>query len=760
MSDTVTGVVEHITFRNEDNGYTVLALVSKGKELTVVGSFPAVSEGEYYEVTGTYVTHPVYGQQFKAESIRLREPEGTEAVERYLGSGAIKGIGPTLAARIVKAFGDDTLRIVEEEPERLKEIKGISARMARAVAEQLDEKRSLRRAMIFLQGYGISMQLSVKIYNAYGEGVYDILADDPYRLAEDIDGVGFKTADQIAMRVGIEPDSDQRLRSAVLYTLTLAAGDGNMYLPADVLAQRTAELIGTDAERVEGQLSELALERKIVIRGIKEAPAKAADPENENAAAPEIKACYLYAYYFMELESARLLSELSVAMPVSTKEVEKRIKRLEKKAGVTLEPEQEEAVRLAASNGLVVITGGPGTGKTMIVQQLLSYFREENLSVRLAAPTGRAAKRMTEMTGFEASTVHRLLEVSAAGEDMRGAKFERNEENPLEDDVIIIDEMSMVDIFLMHALLLAVPRGCRLILVGDVDQLPSVGPGAVLRDIIESEAFPAVRLTRIFRQAAQSDIVSNAHRINRGEPMVLDNKSRDFFFLRRSDADTIVAQIVALISKKLPSYVHAPMGDIQVLTPMKKGPLGVERLNRVLQRYLNPPEEGKAEKAYGERIFRVGDKVMQTKNDYDIPWEMRGRYGAAVRTGEGIFNGDLGIIRGVSETGQTLEIEFDEGRFVDYPFTGLNELDHAYAITIHKSQGSEYPAVIIPILSGPPMLLSRNLLYTAVTRAKSCCILMGNESVFSGMVKNVEARRRYTSLKERIHEINESLGGL
>ena len=755
MQESVKGIIEHIIFRNEENGYTVLSLRSKGKELTLVGFFQSVNEGESIEAFGRFTAHVSYGEQFKVESYEIREPEGREAVERYLGSGAIKGIGKALAARIVRKFGEDTLRILEEEPERLAEIKGISMKKARDIAKQADAQRSQRAAMLFLQQYGVSLALGVKIYTKYGEEMYSILRENPYRLAEDIDGVGFKTADAIAAKIGIAADSEYRIRCGILYVLGLASGEGSVYLPEWDLTAKTADLLGVADGDVERQIMSLAIERKIIIRNHTSAEGM---PE-ESLSEGKNRIVYLARYYYLELNAARMLCDLNVRVTADEDaDIERRLMHVLARGGnrnIVLEEEQKQAILSAAKYGLFILTGGPGTGKTTTINQMLRFFESENMDIRLAAPTGRAAKRMTETTGYEASTIHRLLEISSMS-DGRGksVRFESNEQNPLETDVVIIDEMSMVDIFLMYSLLSALPVGTRLVLVGDVDQLPSVGPGAVLRDMLRSGAFPSIRLSRIFRQAASSDIIVNAHKINSGQQIVLGNKSKDFFFLRRSDPNLIISNIIELVRDKLPGYVDAKPFDIQVLSPMRKGALGVERLNRILQEYLNPPSEEKAERMFGDNKFRVGDKVMQIKNNYQIEWEIkRGRYGIVVDHGQGIFNGDMGTIREINEFANILTIEFDEGRFVDYPFSNIEELELAYAVTIHKSQGSEYPAVILPLLTGPRMLFSRNLLYTAVTRARKCVMILGSEETVRGMIENVTQQLRYTSLDERILEM-------
>ncbi len=741
MQDTIEGYVEHIIFRNEDNGYTVLNLMSEGSEVTCVGIFEYVSEGELLELHGTYVEHATYGQQLKVDSYETKIPEDTIAMERYLGSGAIKGIGAALAARIVRRFGEDTMRILDEEPERLAEVKGISEAKAREIAQQVAEKSEMRSAMMFLQQYGISVALGVKIYGKYGSRVYSVLRENPYRLAEDIQGIGFRIADEIAGRIGIHTDSDYRIKSGLFYVLSLAAGEGHVYLPEEVLLSRASEILGVEVSFMEKHVMDLAMDRKVVIK-------------EEISGEERRRIVYASQYYYLELDTARRLTELNIENDEDEYKIRKRLEFIEKKNGLELETEQRNAVVEAVRNGVLVITGGPGTGKTTTINALIQYFELEGMDIYLAAPTGRAAKRMTETTGYEASTIHRLLELTGMMEESSAAAhFERNEENPLEADVIIIDEMSMVDISLMHALLTAVQVGTRLILVGDVNQLPSVGPGRVLKDIIDSQCFCVVKLNKIFRQATESDIVVNAHKINAGEEISINNNSKDFFFLKRYDADVIVASIVYLVQKKLPPYVEAKPLDIQVLTPMRKGLLGVERLNEVLQKYLNPADKKKREKEHGGGLFREGDKVMQIKNNYQLEWEIRGKYNIPVEKGVGVFNGDMGIVHEINTYAETMTVVFEECRYVEYTFKQLEELELAYAVTIHKSQGSEYPAVILPLLGGPKMLMSRNLLYTAVTRAKRCVTVVGSEVTFQAMIHNKQEKSRYTSLDQRIQEL-------
>ncbi len=731
--ETIKGYVDHIIYRNAENGYTVFEMVCQEEELICVGVFSDIVDGENMEAKGEYTDHPTYGRQFKIHAFEEKAPEDEIAIERYLGSGAIKGIGIALAARIVRRFKKDTFRIIEEEPERLAQIKGISERKAMEIADQVNAKKDLRQAMIFLQQYGIHTNLAVKIYNEYGQRVYSVLKENPYQMAEDIEGVGFKTADEIASRVGIRTDSDFRIRSGILYTLLQASAEGHTYLPMEELTQRTSQLLEVDGEHIEKHYMNLAMDRKLVMR------------QKE-----DVTQIYASTFYYMEANTATMLKRLNISYKASDEEIEKRVGRIEKQTNIKLDEQQICAVKEAVRNGLLVITGGPGTGKTTTINTIIRYFEMEGLDIFLAAPTGRAAKRMSETTGFEARTIHRMLEVNGGAEGTDG--FERNEQNPLETDVIIIDEMSMVDISLMYALLKAVLAGTRLILVGDVNQLPSVGPGAVLKDIIESGQFHTVKLNKIFRQASTSDIIVNAHKINNGEEVALDNKSMDFFFLKRYEADKIIQVTLQLIKQKLPKYVDATEYDIQVLTPMRKGLLGVERLNRILQMYLNPESPSKREKEHGGIIFREGDKVMQIKNNYQLEWEIRSKYGLCIDKGTGIFNGDTGIIEEINSFAETLTVSFDEGKMVEYPFKLLDELELAYAITIHKSQGSEYPAVIIPLFQGPKMLMNRNLLYTAVTRAKKCVTIVGNEEIFYTMVNNNSQLKRYSGLCDRLEE--------
>lgn len=738
--DNITGYVDHIVYQNSDNGYTVMTLVAEGEEVTCVGMCKGLGQGENISAEGEYIEHPVYGRQFKIQIYETVAPTDRVGMERYLGSGAIRGVGEALAARIVKKFGDDTFRIIEEEPERLAEVKGISERKAQEIAVQMEEKKDLREALVYLQQYGISNTLAVKIYNTYGMEMYSVMRENPYRLAEDVSGVGFRIADEIAGRIGIHTDSDYRIRSGILYTLLQAVGEGHCFLPLELLLRRASELLGVSEENIRPQVDNLIMDRKLVAKG---------------------DAVFAAAYYYAELNCANMLRNLNIPMleaenlPAQDMAIRKRLERMAENLSMELDELQLKAVEESIKNGLFILSGGPGTGKTTTINMIIRYFESEGMDIFLAAPTGRAAKRMTEATGFEAKTIHRLLELNSAlsDDDTRRANFERNQENPLEADVVIIDEMSMVDIQLFQALLKAILPGTRLILVGDVDQLPSVGPGQVLRDLMNSEAFPMVTLEKIFRQAGESDIVVNAHRINKGEQIALDNKSRDFFLLERNDVNVIYKHMIQLIREMLPKYVNATPFDIQVLTPMRKGSLGCETLNGILQRYLNPADPHKKEHSYGNTVFREGDKVMQIKNNYQLEWEIVGRYNIPIDKGMGVFNGDMGRVLEINETMSTLLVEFDDGRRVNYPFSGLEELELSYAITIHKSQGSEYPAVILPLLGGPRMLFNRNLLYTGITRARNCVTILGSSETVRNMIDNVSENRRYTALESRIREI-------
>ena len=737
--ETINGFVEKVVYRNAENGYTVVNISVEGDDVVCTGYFSDITEGDQIIAEGSFVEHKQYGIQFTVASYEIKEPETSVAMEKYLGSGIIKGVGPALSAKIVKKFGDETFNIIEREPERLAEIKGITEKKAIEIGSQFEEKKEFRNAMIFLNQYGVSNALAMKIYKEYGIKVMKIVRENPYRLADDIAGVGFKTADEIALRMGFSPESSMRMKAGISFALSMAASNGHTYLLYEDLYEESKRLLGISEAEFENDIYELTIERKIVLKELKGE-----------------RRVYNNNLYYMELTVARKLLDLNAKSENNYKVMEAKVKEVEAKTGIKLGDLQRKAVYEAVESGLVIITGGPGTGKTTTINAIIKLFEMQNMEILLAAPTGRAAKRMTETTGMEAQTIHRLLELNGNPEEGGSMRFERNELNPLEADVIIIDEMSMVDIYLMYSLLKAVTVGTRLILVGDVNQLPSVGPGKVLKDIIGSEKFNVVRLSEIFRQAAESDIITNAHKINAGQSIRLDNKSKDFFMLSMSSSLQIQRALVSLIAEKLPPYVDATKYDIQVLTPSRKGELGVENLNKILQQYINPPAPGKREKQWGEVIFRENDKVMQIKNDYQMEWKIVTKKGLTIKEGSGVFNGDCGIIREINEFAGTVTVEFDEGKIVEYTGATLEELELAYAITIHKSQGSEYPAVIIPLLNAPKPLLNRNLLYTAVTRARKCVTIVGSENSVNEMIQNESEMKRNSGLVDSIIEMEEA----
>ena len=737
--ETINGFVEKVVYRNAENGYTVVNISVEGDDVVCTGYFSDIAEGDQIIAEGSFVEHKQYGVQFTVASYEIKEPETSVAMEKYLGSGIIKGVGPALSAKIVKKFGDETFNIIEREPERLAEIKGITEKKAIEIGTQFEEKKEFRNAMIFLNQYGVSNALAMKIYKEYGIKVMKIVRENPYRLADDIAGVGFKTADEIALRMGFSPESSMRMKAGISFALSMAASNGHTYLLYEDLYEESKRLLGISEAEFENDIYELTIERKIVLKEVKGE-----------------RRVYNNNLYYMELTVARKLLDLNAKSENNYKVMEAKVKEVEAKTGIKLGDLQRKAVYEAVESGLVIITGGPGTGKTTTINAIIKLFEMQNMEILLAAPTGRAAKRMTETTGMEAQTIHRLLELNGNPEEGGSMRFERNELNPLEADVIIIDEMSMVDIYLMYSLLKAVTVGTRLILVGDVNQLPSVGPGKVLKDIISSEKFNVVRLSEIFRQAAESDIITNAHKINAGQSIRLDNKSKDFFMLSMNSSLQIQRALVSLIAEKLPPYVDATKYDIQVLTPSRKGELGVENLNKILQQYINPPAPNKREKQWGEMIFRENDKVMQIKNDYQMEWKIVTKKGLTIKEGSGVFNGDCGIIREINEFAGTVTVEFDEGKIVEYTGATLEELELAYAITIHKSQGSEYPAVIIPLLNAPRPLLNRNLLYTAVTRARKCVTIVGSENSVNEMIQNESEMKRNSGLVDSIIEMEEA----
>ena len=739
MSEIHKGYIERIIYRNEENGYTVFEITDSemDEEIPCVGVCAYINEGERVEVEGEYTEHKMYGPQLKVTRVQVLEPDDVYAMEKYLASGAIKGIGIVMAKRIVEKFKEKTFEIMENEPERLAEIKGISMNIAMRISEQFEEKKEMRDAMVFLAQYKISNQLAVKIYSEYKSDVIKVVTTNPYKMANDIKGVGFRIADEIGKRIGIDPESPYRKKCAINYILSQANQAGHIYLPEEELMRTVGNILGMPDADISRELEEMVFEKDIIK---KEADGK-----------PIYYSEYMY---YMELSVARMLLDLNCKFAISDAALEKKISQVENSCNIELAGMQKQAICEAMKNGLVVVTGGPGTGKTTTVDAIISAFESEGMDVMLAAPTGRAAKRMSETTGYHAQTIHRLLELNGSPGDDEKMHFERNETYPLETDVVIIDEVSMVDLPLMNALLKAIVVGTRLVLVGDVNQLPSVGPGNVLKDIIDSGCFKVVMLNEVFRQAQDSDIVMNAHMINSGKHIALDNDSKDFFMLQRDNPQTIINVVLQLIVEKMPKYVNAGINDIQVLTPMRKGELGVENLNKVLQRYINPPSAAKAELVFRENVFRENDKVMQIKNNYQAVWERKGYHGITVEEGAGVFNGDVGIIRNIDKELNEITVEFEDNKYVVYSYQALEELELAYAITVHKSQGSEYPAVVMPILGGTSLLLHRNLLYTAVTRARKCVTIVGSKETVYQMIDNERQQKRYTTLKTGIIEMN------
>jgi len=746
MADQITldGIVENIIYQNAMNGYTVFELHTDASadddsdEITCVATMPELCPGEQVRLFGHYVMHATFGRQFQVEFFEKTMPATAAGMEKYLGSGAIRGIGEKLARRIVDKFGDNTFIVLENSPEMLAQVRGITIEKAISIGTVFAEQYQQRAAMMFMQQYGISVLSAQKIYKRYKQSAIDIVKTNPYALADDIIGIGFKMADTIAYRLGVDETSPARIKAGTKYVLNQAIGQGHVYLPKPILLARTAELLNLRESTIEEYLNELQFERAI---------------QQEHL--DDTVAVYLNMYCHAENYTAKKLIALSQNVLDKSANIDKELAALEAEQNLSLADNQKQAVRAALESGVLVITGGPGTGKTTTINTIIRLLRKGDYEIELAAPTGRAAKRMTEATGMPAKTIHRLLGVSfGAEDDTRQMRFDKNEESELEADVIIIDESSMIDIMLMNHLLKAIPNGARLILVGDVDQLPSVGAGNVLKDIIASGCVRVVRLDEIFRQAQQSAIVMNAHRINHGEPPLLNEKSSDFFFVKRTNIEEAVQTIVELVTKRLPSYTDiGNIRDIQVLTPMRKSPLGVTGLNAALQAAVNPPHPSRAEKEIRSIIFREGDKVMQIKNNYNMAWFIRDKRGKTIDEGLGVFNGDEGIITKIDDLNETIDVVYDDDRLVRYDYTQLDELELSYAVTIHKSQGSEYKVVVIPIHSGPPMLLSRNLLYTAVTRAKALAVIVGIPETLNRMVENDKEVNRYSTLCKRIQKL-------
>ena len=733
--DEIEVYADETVFRNDDNGYTVLVVKSGKTRVSAVGIMPPIAPGEKLKITGDWVEHPIYGKQIKVSHCEIEKPTTLSGIEKYLSSGMIRGIGPATAKLLIKAFGEETLDVLYSDPEKLLDVPGIGPKRAKMIMESYAEQAQQREAMVFLQSYGVTPNLAVKIFKQYGENVKQVIRQNPYRLVEDIEGIGFKTADKIAASLGIEPDSEHRLSAGVRHTLQEATGNtGHCYLPREVLLSYAQQLLGNEPELIEHTIDSMILSRRLI--------AQILPGEGE-----EIVAIYLPQTYHAEVDVARRLREMIEAMPSTmATDLSAQIDELERMEGVTFHPQQRQAIETAVSSGMTVITGGPGTGKTTIIKCIIKLLSVSG-EIALAAPTGRAAKRMSEACGMEAKTLHRLLEYGGEEGD-----FARTQDNPLEMDTLIIDEMSMVDIFLMRSVLRALVPGTRLIMVGDSDQLPSVGAGNVLRDILDSKAIPAVELTEIFRQDEKSMIVYNAHRINHGEAPRLNAKGSDFFFERAASPTDAAQKIVALCADRLPKFLNLdPVKQMQVLSPTKKGECGVWMLNQMLQGQFNPAASHKSERVRGDTTFREGDKVMQTRNNYQLKWKKEGVF--AWEEGQGVFNGDIGFISAIDTQERTVEVQFDDDRIATYEGGDIDDLELAYCISVHKSQGSEFPVVVMPAVGGPPMLLTRNLLYTAVTRARRMVMIVGREAAIDQMIHNVNTRKRYSALCWRLTEL-------
>lgn len=734
--EIIEAFADETVFRNEENGYTVLVVKAGKSRVSAVGIMPPIAVGEKLRITGDWMEHPVYGRQIKVQSIEIEKPTTLSGIEKYLSSGMIRGIGPATAKLLIRAFGEETLDVLYSQPEKLLDVPGIGQKRAQMIQESYAEQAQQREAMVFLQSYGVTPALAVKIYKRYGENVRQVITRNPYRLVEDVEGIGFKTADRIAASLGIEQSSEYRLNAGVKYTLSEAtAGAGHCYLPRPELALAARRLLGSDADSIDRTIDSLILSHDI--------SAQILPCDNGE----EVVALYLPSTYRAESEVARRLREMIDAMPDSmASDLTAQIDELERIEGLAFHTQQRQAIETAVTHGMTVITGGPGTGKTTIIKCIIKLLSVHG-DVALAAPTGRAAKRMSEACGMEAKTLHRLLEYGGEEGD-----FARSEDNPLEIDTLIIDEMSMVDIFLMRSLLRALVPGTRLIMVGDADQLPSVGAGNVLRDILDSSVIPSVRLTEIFRQDEKSMIVYNAHRINRGESPRLNAKGSDFFFERAVSPSDAAKRIVTLCSARLPGFLGLdPVRQMQVLSPTKKGECGVWMLNQLLQAEFNPPASGKHERVRGDTTFREGDKVMQTRNNYQLKWKKDGAIG--IEDGQGVFNGDIGFVTFIDPQEHVMEVQFDDERTATYEGGDVDDLELAYCISVHKSQGSEFPVVIMPAVGGPPMLLTRNLFYTAVTRARRMVMIVGRENAIEQMIANVNTRRRYSALCWRLKQI-------
>ena len=730
--EKLEGMVSDIVFKNEENGYTIAYLANENDEITIVGCMPTLSVGESIEVEGKWVNHKTYGSQFEVNSFMPITPSSLEGIYVYLSSGMIHGIGEKMAKRIVDKFGVDNLDIIQNTPERLTEVEGIGMKKVKQIQESYEENRELRNIIIQLSPYGITPNYCLRIYKKYKEKAIDIINKNPYRLAEDVRGIGFKIADEIASKIGIDKYSPERIMQGIIYTLNQSLASGHTYLPKQILIEQSVKILGVEPKFVENGIMDLAYNQKVHL-------------ENKDGQI----LVYLMMYYICENGVCKEIIKLSQHDIKDLHiNIDEEIKIVEKEDNISLAKNQIEAVKEAINNGVTIITGGPGTGKTTTINTIIKIFENNDQKVVLCAPTGRAAKRMSETSNKEAKTIHRLLEMGF-GSDSEELVFFKDEEDPIDADVIILDEASMVDIILMYNLLKAVKLGTRVLLVGDSDQLPSVGAGNVLKDIIDSKVIKTVRLNEIFRQARESMIVVNAHKINNGEPLFLNVKNKDFFFLRKNTNEEILNEIVGLVSERLPNfYKFDKLKDIQVLTSMRKGDLGVNNLNIELQKYLNPPNKYKQEEEFAKRIFRVGDKVMQIRNNYTRKWETEDKS----ESGEGIYNGDIGYIFHIDKDKKTVYVLFDKIKLSAYKYDELDELDHSFCTTIHKSQGSEFPVVVIPIVWAPPMLLSRNLLYTAVTRAKKLVVLVGDVRYLEQMIKNNRINDRYSNLSYKLNK--------
>lgn len=733
--EILDGLVEAVIFKSEDTGYVVAKITANKEVNTIVGTMPLIKEGQQIEVKGEWIKHKQFGRQFNVEEYKEVLPTSTKEIEKYLSTGIIHGIGPVTAKKIVKAFGEETLNILDNNIERLKEVEGIGKKKYNIIYQSYLETRELKDIIMFFQKHGVTINQCLKIYKKFGGDAQNIVSENPYILSDEISGIGFLTSDRIAKSLGIEPISDFRIQSGIKYVLNSFSGLGNTYMPKDKLINEAQRVLSVDKELIEVNIYNSVLEGKIKIEKIN-----------------EIEAVYSLPYYFCELGVTNKIITLSIEnFQTINSDITFEISSFERKNNIVFADSQKEAILGAFENGIEIITGGPGTGKTTIIKCIIEIYENNGMKVLLAAPTGRAAKRMTESTCREAKTIHRLLEMGVS--DNENSFFGRGEGEPLEGDVIIVDEASMIDIMLMNSLLKAIKLGTRLIIVGDADQLPSVGPGNVLRDLIDSEFIKVVRLKDIFRQGKESMIITNAHRINNGELPYLNKKGGDFFFDNRESNEEILETILDLVNRRLPLFNSKwnKIRDFQVLSPTRKGILGVDNLNNELQSILNPPSKDKKERKFKDSVFREGDKVMQTKNNYSLKWNRINGYGD--NEGVGIFNGDMGFIESISEENRTVTVVFDDERRIVYDNLYVEELELAYAITIHKSQGSEFKVIITPAFMGSAFLMNRNILYTGITRAKELVVVVGNQRALKYMVDNTNSMERYSSLKERILDI-------